>query len=355
MTLSRKSPLPTDRFRHRASNTFVRAAVATLVASVTNGFPGHVAKATWPGDIDTAMLLRAATTPATTSSSTWAGSLASTAVSATFESMGGAFAGPQLLSQGLELQSDGANGIRAPGALSDANNANFVGEASPIPVKALGFDGPILSPRKFATIVTFSREIVSTPNVEAIVRTVLTESLGLSTDAALLSNSAGNTIRPPGLLLGIAPLTPSTATDPQDAMVADIKALVSAVAPIAGNGEVVLVAAADQAVALRLRQSREVYPILASSVLTAGTIIAIAPNGLASAIDPVPRFEIASEGTLVMDDAAGPLSTVGTPNVVAAPAISLFQSDTIALRVVLQVSWGLRSQSAIAYMTGVAW
>ncbi|WP_157158110.1 MULTISPECIES: phage major capsid protein [Bradyrhizobium] len=298
------------------------------------------------------MLLKAATSPATTSSSNWAGSLASTAVADFVSVMGSASASAALLADGLELAFDGHNGILVPGMVAHPNNVSFVGEAAPIPVKALSLDGPTLSPRKFATIIPFTREIST---IEAIVRAVLLESLGLAFDAAMFSNSVGNSIRPPGLLLGITPIAHSTATSPQDAMIADIKALVSAVAPIAGNGEVVLVAATDQAVALRLRQSREVYPVLASAALAAGTVIAIAPSGLASAIDPVPRFEIASEGALVMDDAAGQLSMVGTPNVVAAPARSLFQTDTLALRVILQISWGLRSSLAIAYMTGVAW
>ena len=271
--------------------------------------------------------------------------------------MSSASAAALLLGQGLQFTFDDANGILAPGIVADPNSVAFVGEAAPIPVKSLSFDGPMLTPRKFATIVPFTRELFerSTPNIESIVRAVLTESLGLALDAALFSNSAGNSLRPPGLLLGITPLAHSTATDPQNAMIADVKALVAAVAPIAGNGEVVLVAATDQAVALRLRQSREVYPVLASSALTAGTVIAIAPNGLASAVDPVPRFEIANEGTLVMDDAAGPLSVAGTPNVIAAPARSLFQSDTLALRVILQVGWGLRSPLAIAFLQGGSW
>ncbi|MDF0521586.1 phage major capsid protein [Bradyrhizobium yuanmingense] len=300
------------------------------------------------------MLLKAATSPATTSSSTWAGSLASAAVADFISVMGGASAAATVFGSGHQFTFDHTNGIAMPGVVADANIAGFVGEAAPIPVKGLSFDGPRLERRKFATIVPFTREIFehSTPNIEAIVRTVLTESLGLATDAALFSDSAGSAIRPPGLLLGIAPLTPSTATNPQDAMVADITVLVSAVAPI---GEAVLVAATDQAVALRLRQHRETYTVLPSAALAAGTVIAIAPNGLASAIDAVPRFELASEATLVMDDAAGPISTVGTPNVVAAPARSLFQSDTIALRVILQVSWGLRSPLAISFLTGASW
>lgn len=344
-----------DRFRRDRAAPFVRAAVATLLASLHNSFPGHIAKSQWPGDIDVSMLLKAATSPATTSSSTWAGSLASTAVADFVSVMGGAFASTSLLGHGIQLEFEDKNGILVPGIVADANNVGFVGEAQPISVSALSLDGPILTPHKVPMIAVFTREVLQRSNVEPNVRPVLLESIGLGLDAAMFSTAATSSIRPAGLLNGIVPLTPSTTTDPQEAMIADIKALVSAVAPIAGNGEVVLVAATDQAVALRLRQSREVYPILASAALASGTILAIATNGLASAIDPVPRFEIASEATIVMDDAAGPLSAIGTPNVVAATARSLFQTDTIALRVILQVGWGLRSPSAIAYMTGVSW
>ncbi|MGJ5088503.1 phage major capsid protein [Bradyrhizobium sp. HKCCYLRH1065] len=355
--ISRRLPLATDRFRHRACNTFMRAATATLVAAANNSFSAAVAKQHWADDIDTPLLLKAATSPATMSSSTWAGSLASTAVADLISVMGGASASAALLAQGLELEFDGANGIVVPGVTADPNAAGFVGEAAPIPGRALTVDGPTLAPRKFAVINPFTRELFdhSTPTVEAIVRTFLLESLGLATDAAMFSNTAGSSIRPPGLLQGVSPLTPSALSTPADATVADMSALASAVAAVAGNGQIVFVASPKQAVAMRLRQTREVYPVLASAALAAGVVIAVAPNGVASAIDPVPRFEIASEGALHMDDAAVQLSAIGTPNVVAAPIRSLFQTDTLALRVILQVSWALRSSSAIAWTSGVTW
>lgn len=342
--------LSTDRFRRDRAAPFVRAAMSFLIAHATGGFADRVAKQRWPGDSDTALAVKAATSPTTS-----AIGLAGTAVSDVFTAMGGASAAAIVLGQGLELTFEGATVISAPGVVTDANIASFVGEAMPIPVKGLSFDGPTLARSKFATIIGFTRQQIEHSNIEAIVRAVVLESLGLAADAALFSTAAASSIRPAGLLNGISPLTASTATDPQDAMIADIKALVSAVAPIAGNGEVVLVAAIDQAVALRLRQHRETYVILVSAALAAGTIIAVAPNGLASAIDPVPRFEVADAATLVMDDAAGPLSQVGTPNTISAPARSMFQTDSLALRVVLQVGWGLRSPTAIAFMTGVAW
>lgn len=343
--------MATDRFRRDRAAPFVRAATSFLIANATGGFADRIAKQLYGDDPNTISVTKAVVNPTTTASFT------STATADFVGVMGNAYASASLLADSVQVQLVGGNVISVPGCVSDPNNASFVQEGTPIPVRALSLTGAALSLRKFATVVPFAREIFehSTPSIEAIVRAVLLESLGLATDAALFSNTAGSAIRPAGLLNGISPIAHSTATNADDAMVADVKALVSAVTPIAGNGDVTLVAASDQAVALRLRQRRETYQVLASSALTAGTVIAIAPNGLASAIDPVPRFEVASEAALVMDDAAGPISTVGTPNVVAAPARSLFQTDTLALRIILQVSWGLRSSSAIAYVTGVTW
>jgi hypothetical protein len=93
----------------------------------------------------------------------------------------------------------------------------------------------------------------------------------------------------------------------------------------------------------------------ASSVLADKTIIAVASNCLVSALDPAPTFEVSNAATLVMRDDPTALGTVGTPNVVGAPARSLFQSDAIGIKVRMEVSWALRSSSGLAYMSAVNW
>lgn len=65
---------------------------------------------------------------------------------------------------------------------------------------------------------------------------------------------------------------------------------------------------------------------------------------LGSASDPTPRLSIASEGLVQMDTAPSMLfGTPGSPNVVAAPGRSLFQSDCVALKMILEIGWVLRS------------
>jgi hypothetical protein len=91
-------------------------------------------------------------------------------------------------------------------------------------------------------ICVFSRELFrhSQPNVEDVVRTVLTESLGLALDAALFDQVTGDVTRPAGLRANIAALTASSSSTNSEAMAEDVSALIGAVAGIAGNGPIAL-------------------------------------------------------------------------------------------------------------------
>jgi hypothetical protein len=87
----------------------------------------------------------------------------------------------------------------------------------------------------------------------------------------LFSTAAATPEKPAGLLNGIAPI-PSTGTIEDD-----LVRLATAVAPVSGNGQIAFVAAASEAISLNLKLPRvPVYPILQSSSLAAGTMIAIA-------------------------------------------------------------------------------
>jgi hypothetical protein len=237
-----------------------------------------------------------------------------------------------------------------PTLVGAASGTSFVKEGDPIPHRQFSFSGPQLAPRKFATLCSFTREIFehSTPTIEALVRAALTESAGLALDVAMFSTTAGDSSRPPGLLQGIAALTPGTT------MLADVATLAAAVSAVAANGEIVFICAPKQAAALRL-QFGFPYAVLASSALADKTVIAVAVNAIASAVDPAPRFAIAKEAVVHEETVPLPFSTTGTPATVAAPQVSYFQSDLIGLKMIFEMSWLLRSSSGLAYMTAVTW
>ncbi len=353
------SPLRSDlAATHNSAATLVRAAAAYLVANARGGAPVTEAGTLWPSDHKLHLLVKSTVNPATTSQSGWADTLAMTALYDFIVMMGPASAGAALLARGLALEFDGHHCIQVPGLLSDATNTSFVQQGSAIPVRQLSVDaGATLAPCKFATLTTFTREISerSVPSIEAFTRALLTESVGLALDIALLDDVVGSTARPAGLRQGIAGLVPSTLPSASEAMKADITALTTSVCAVAGNNPIVLVAAPAQAIALRLWRERNAFEIFASGGLAAGTVVAIAPNAIVSALDPLPRFDIARDSTLHMETSPTAISALGSPPTVAAPVRSLWQTDSIGLRMIMEVSWGLRSASGLAWMTGVGW
>ena len=107
------------------------------------------------------IITKAATSPASTTTSGWADTLGATsAVSDFIGALGPASAGSALLRRGLVLQFNNKIGIRVPTIVASAGTAKFVKEADPIPAQQFSFSGPTLSPRKFATLPgPFTREI----------------------------------------------------------------------------------------------------------------------------------------------------------------------------------------------------
>jgi hypothetical protein len=342
--------------RQRAADVFVRTATAYLLSYANKGEPiADVLARHYRGDRSVELLTRAASSPATLTGTGWADSLAATATPDFLISIGPQSAGATVLRRCLSFQFDGDASLKIPSITSASANATFVGEGAPIPARQLSFDtGVTLAPRKFAVIIPFSREIFSfsVPNIETTVRAVLTESVGHALDAAMFSSTAADATRPAGLLVGIGATTPATAADL--AMLSDVETLSAAVAPVAGNAPLLFVASPKQAARLRYGTSVKDIEVLSSSALSDKTVICIATNCVASAIDPAPRFDVTDQTTLHMDTVPLPLAT-GTGPTVASPIRSLWQTDTLGLKCVLQTTWGLRSSTGLAYMSAVNW
>ena len=207
-------------------------------------------------------------------------------------------------------------------------------------------------------LATFTGEVFShsTPTIEALASAVLSESVGLALDTALLDDSPGDATRPAGLRNGISPLTASTTTPPSEALAEDVRELVVAVAGVAGNAPIILVASPAQAVSLKMWMGgNPIYEVLACG-LAGGVVVAVASNALVSAVDPVPRIDVSRAAVLHMEDVSPlQISAERTPPTVAAPVRSLFQTDTIALRLRLEVSWALRNAGGLAWMQNVIW
>jgi hypothetical protein len=326
-----------------------RAGLALARARGTRSRPIDLVEKTWPNDETAKLILRAPTTPTTIGSA-----LGNTIVADVITATAPASAAATLLDAGLQFQFDRAAGISVPGFQATANTVIFVGEGAPIPVKQLILSAAQLTPHKLASISTLTEEMIaeSNGNAELAVRDALTRSVGLALDSVLFDETAGDAIRPPGLRYGIAGGTPSNDLDAFTAMLADLKTLTAAVAPI--GGPIYYVVSADRVVAMNLlsRGNSDVLNLLPSAAIAPDEIIAVAVNGLASAADAVPQLSTAHESLLHMEDAT-PLPIVGST--LANPVTSLWQTGAVGLRLLFEIDWAVRDPRAIAWMTGVKW
>jgi hypothetical protein len=357
----RKPFLPSDRTR--SSQPIIRAATATLLVKHQRKPIAEVLKATWPTDKNVEFVTRAASSVGTTTAATWAAELVGRGVADIISVLGPASAGATAMLRGLNFTWEGGYGsIGIPAVTAVKTNAAFIQEAKPIPVFKTDTSKMLqLSARKLAALTVFTREIFehSVPNIELLVRTALTESVGLALDALMFDATAGDAVRPAGLLAGINATAASGAATALEAMKSDIGALTTAVAPVAGSSPILLIASPAQAMALKLWKTggESAFEVLPSGALAAGTIIAIASNCLASAADPTPRFDLTDQGLVQMDDATASLTDIvvagGTVN--AGTVKALWQTDSLGLKTVFNVSWGLRSATGLAWMQSVNW
>jgi hypothetical protein len=349
MSYQTNKPLLPPTARSRAP-AMIRAATANLLAFREAGQHSDaaiaaVAKRDYAGDREVEALTRAVS-PASTATDP---QFTSTAVPDFILSMGGAASG-MLNKSGIRLTFDGTSAFQIPNLLASANNATFVEQGAPIPCRDFSIDSKTLARRKLGTLSVFNSESFahSVPAVEKLVGVALTESCPLTFDAAMFDATAGSETRPAGLLLNIDATAASAKTASDEAMSEDVSNVVGKVSTVASSSPIILVCAPKQAVALRLRSRAALYyDILPSSALSDGTLIAIAANALACAVDPHPRLQTGNEGAITLDSDG--------KNYLDGPTISLFQSDRISLRLIFEVAWALRSAGGLAWIENATW
>ena len=116
----------------------------------------------------------------------------------------------------------------------------------------------------------------------------------------------------------------------------------------------VLIAGPVQGASLGLLAPNSGAAVLIAPTVAAGTVIAVDAAAFASVLG-VPAFRASQNVTLHMDTAPTALSATGSPNTVAAPMRSAYQTDVTALRSIIPCDWALRRTGAVAVVTGATW
>src|SRR6516165_10620954 len=353
---ARPFPLPEDIIKQaRPAVHLARAATAHLRGYVKKSTPEYVVAQMWGRDPVTVEVLRAATAPATTTTSGWAKELARVAVYDLVQSTTSISAGAQLIDRGLQLSLDGIAELRVPGRVLSANAAGqWVAEGAPAPARQLSFSNAILQPRKLSVLMTFTREQAESSNIEAIVRQTMGEAAGLALDAQMFSATAGSAAAPAGLFVGIAPIGAATGGG-SNAMLTDLGKLFGALANAGAGKAAIIVAAVPEATTLKMTAGPQFdIPILASTSLPTGTVAVVETASFVSGFSPVPTFRVADQASYHAEDTSPQDITGGTPSP-AVPVKSMFQTNSVALKMDFHAAWGLRAAGHTQYLTGATW
>jgi hypothetical protein len=249
-----------------------------------------------------------------------------------------------VLGESMQFSFDGASSISVPSV--SLPTAGFVGEGAAIPViQGTSTANVSLTPSKLAAILVLTREMIEGGDAENVMQQVLLENIGASLDAAFFNtNAASAGVSPAGILNGAISVSAGTS------MTADVASLVAAVAPVSGGNTVHLIAAPKQASAIRTTLI-EPPPTFASNALADKTVVAIVPASIASA-NSAPNVSASIEVSLHMAAPASEL--VSSPGTVAAPQRSVFQTDSLALRFTIELSWTKRG-AGVAMISAVNW
>jgi hypothetical protein len=301
-------------------------------------------------------VLRAAVNPAATND--WGGALAAgVRVGAFLRSLRPRSAAAQLIELGLRVDLSGVGSAALPRLAADFPDPAWVAEGQPIPAYKGSLGAATLTPKKLAALSGLTGELadLAAEDAEALVEELMRDAAAKALDASIFSNTAASSLRPAGILNGVAAIG-ATAGGGLTAFLGDVKALVSAIHGAGGGTGIVLVAAPQQAVAAQILGGAGFeMPIIIAPNLAAGTVIAVESQAFASGFGDVPRVDIANEATVQWEDTApAQIGTTGSPNVVAAPTMSGFQTNTHVLRLILRAAWTMRAPM-VAWINGTTW
>lgn len=337
-----------------------RAAFAEVLSKVNKGEAREdILRNRYPDDRVSLAILntRAAVDPAKTGEAGWAAELVQDAFRGFLTGLAPLSAAARLIALGVPASLGSSRRGIYPARSGNPGTVPWVGESGEIPVAARALTGVTVGPaKKIALITTMTREMARRGDAEAVFTQQLREDAAASLDLAYLSTSGASASAHAGLLNGVSPL-PASSAGGEAAMKADLAALAAAAAS-GGSGQVVFVTSTERAAqfAILAPELASRVTLLGSPGVPAARVVAVDPASLLHASDPEPTIDASTSATLHMEDTAPePIGEAGSPNVVAAPVVSLYQTDSVALRILADIAFAKRRAGAVAYIDDADW
>ena len=241
----------------------------------------------------------------------------------------------------------------------------WVGQSKSIPVSAQSFSTVSLSPLKVAALAVVSNELLrdSSPAAEMLVRDALVEASSQRIDGTFLSNAdLASGVSPAGILNGLS--EGSSAGTDADALRADIKALYAGFIAAKNASGLKLVMNPSLAKAIQLLTNalgltefpgitQDGGTLLGDTVVTGDNvnvkhIILLKPSDIYRIGDTGVQVSISREAMIAMDNA--PAGASDTPVGETAAMVSMFQTESTAIKVVRAINFALRRSDAVAYI-----
>ena len=246
----------------------------------------------------------------------------------------------------------------------------WVGESASIPVSAADFSAINLTPLKAAALAVISNELLrdSSPAAEAFVRDALGDASSQKVDSTFLSTSAASAgVSPAGILNGLSAI--STSGNDADGVLADIKALYAPflTAKNASGLKFVMTPTLAKAISLmRNALGQKEFPeltqtggtlegdgVVTGDNVTSTHLILLKPSDIYRIGDLGVQVSISREAMIAMDSAPAGDSQVPTGETAA--MVSMFQSESTAIKVVRPINFALRRSSAVSYVEDAAY
>ncbi len=370
-----------------------KAATVAILAHIQKRSPEDILRERYSHDDRVAPIFnliqnKAAQTTATTTAAGWAAELVDDDTVGFLNSLEAVSIYGAMAAGGVAIPFGNANSITVPNRVGNGQVAgSFVGENATIPVKSDQHGSTTFNRYKAAVITVFSEELArtSTPQIEALLRDGIRQDTGDMLDSVVTDPAAA-------AVAGIRPASPWNGADNQasagttlDNILTDLRFLMDTLsAANAGrNPRFVMNPARLSGLSMltnangsfvfrdELAQGRLMgISLIVSTNCPADQVYIIDLADFGTAFG-TPEYNVSDQATIVMADDNGVAPTMTDPNAVSVagslkvsdaagttpPTVvkSMYQHWSIALRMVMPVSWGMMRAGTAAYLTGVAW
>lgn len=253
---------------------------------------------------------------------------------------------------------------------------HWVGEGKAKPLTRFDFASTTLRWCKVANIAVLSEDLIrmSSPSAELIVRNALAEALQARLDADFVNPAITEVVdvRPPSITNGAA--TAACSGVDAAAVRDDLNTLLSTfVTNDIPTMSVVIIMRTAQALRLSLMRNSlggrefpditmnggllEGIPVITSQYVPSGVVIAAVASEIYLADDGGVSVALSREASLEMDSTPSSMINDGSspPVSVEATMVSMFQTNSVAIRAERMINWRRRRTAAVSYLTGCGW